>query len=158
MENSLIISNDGMRGITFEINGQKKTISDIDKLNAIATQINEIKNYIETYAYYLKYYENFEECVNNDISSFFIDDLSGNDDNHYQMNEDYRLFMDGIESNDEAVFIIKAAYEKEYGTDHTIIFDPEYSYAYISTKKEAEAKQFLLFTYRNYIKPFLDKI
>jgi uncharacterized protein YeeX (DUF496 family) len=157
--NNLNIRREGL-SLIFNVNGQEISLTDEKELDQIKESISNDIRIIKHYNIYKKVYQDFEEKIDEKvIRCKNFSECGDPEELYYCLDFDYNYFIDSkILSKDiENVFSnIKNDYEKEYGLNHTIIFIPEDWE--IHTFNKIEAKQFLLFTYRTYIKPVLDKL
>ncbi len=112
-------------------------------------------NMIHYLSYYNEFLEKISERLDNQETLF---EQEENDE--YKVGENFAMFTHsgteiGMADNHEAGRLIKKAYEKKF-KDHTLIFDCESSYCHVYTKDRAEAKRFLEFTYREFVRPVLE--
>ncbi len=140
-------------GMKFSIGDQEIIIDKLKSIKEIGNMINSHIKYIEVYQPYIDYYEDFEnkiEALLDEQANYF------EEFGCYELGEDFRIFLEG-ESNHDASRYIKILVKNKF-SENNLKFDTEYSYCYIYSKDRNEAARFLLFAYREIIKPFLDKL
>jgi len=146
------ISMNAFENTIFNINGETREFNLIELLE-MSDMIKEHLNICSYIAHYLNCYKDYENKIDSEIDDMELEINSG-DITEFSVGGEFNFFM-GLSDNNAAAKKIKKDYTEEYG-ENTLIFDAEHSYCYVYTKNKAEAKQFQLFTYNNYIKPFLN--
>lgn len=111
----------------------------------------------------LKYYHNFEDRI-----SRMLDEQEEQYKDHfaddgqplfYSVGGNFGGFMEistisGYSNNNEAARVLEEKY-KQLNPDNTLEFDAEMSYCYVYTRDRKEAEEFLVYSYREIIRPFL---
>lgn len=151
----------GLNGIEFGI----KDNTYLMKPEKIADFLNFVEYYEKWYSHWIIYMAYYDDKYPKGIDKILDDNEEGwggdEKDRSYSIGANYATFTSDdfkVVDNHEAADKIKEIYEKEFGVDHTLEFDPEQGNCYIYTKDRKEAKQFLEFMYTKIIKPTLDKI
>ena len=129
------------------------TISNIKFLKEINMMIKCHINFIEEYQPFVDYYKDFENKIDvllDDQAVFF------EENGHYEVGADFGLFL-GNRNNHNSSKYIKELIKDKFGKNNLEV-EAEYSYCYVYSKDRKEAARFLLFTYRNIIKPYLENL
>jgi hypothetical protein len=154
----ILLANSNIDGVNFRI-GDK--IANLTPENA-----NNLKEFVTYYIDWYNHWKHFMNYYKNYSKEKIIKLLnkSKNADNEYSIGENFAAFTydtlpdSNTQDNYKACEKVKELWEKEYGKDHTLKFDPECSYCYVYTKDFDEAIKFKLFVYNNIVKPELDKL
>ena len=117
--------------------------------------LNFIAEHLETcehMSHYLNDYKDFletglEKSLDSDEENF----CDGNSD--YEVGENFAIFLNVTDNHKAGKLILKAYGEKF--PSHKLRMNAERSYCYVYANDRPEAKRFLEFTYRNYIRPAL---
>jgi len=125
---------------------------------------NLIKKHLNTCVnmhHYLDCYQNFLEKIDDRLNKEEENWKKHREDKkYYHVGEDFAMFTNsetemGMCDNHAAEEIIRKVYEKQF-PNHTLEFDSESSYCCVYTECRPEAKRFLEFTYREFIRPTLE--
>lgn len=155
----------GFNGATFNIDGKTKPYSVMELFKMKNVLDSHLKNCSHMWAH-LEYYKDYGEArieqrlkEQEDGIKTAQDYLEQDEEFEYSIGDNYADYIKtstGVMSdNHKAAKIIKKEYTKQFGKN-TLVFDSEMSYCYVYTKDKKEAKQFMLFVYEKYIKPYLE--
>lgn len=128
---------------------------DLIKLLQISEHINNNLNQLRNESYTMHTYQYYDRNIEADL-----DEEENFDTNEYSCGANFVIFINEksgytrVTSNHEASKIIQEEFAKTY-PDNTLIFDPEYSYCYITTTSKDEARSFRFWAYENYYKPWV---
>jgi len=140
-------------GLKFSIGDEEKTISELKSIKEIGDMIKWHIKFIETYQPYIDYYKDFENKINASLDGQAV---YFEENGYYEVGENFATFLE-YESNHDSSEYIKKLIKNKFGKNNLEI-DAEYSYCYVYSKNKEEAARFLLFAYREIIKPFLEKL
>lgn len=126
---------------------------------------DHLKDNLKTLGYYIQqmniyshYADNIDEELDEDEKHF------DGDYDRYHCGGNFAFFLQtkhvvndeiAYADNNAAGDIIKKAYTEQY-PDHKMNFNTEMSHCGVSTETRAEAKQFMLWMWEQYIKPWVD--
>lgn len=157
----ILLSSEKFGELKLQIGKEISKISNWKNIIEIQSFINDFIQYTEYWNQYIYYYKDYSM----DKIKKFLDQQDIDRIDEYSIGENFALFTqdkmsnsNNIPDNDAAAKKIKKMYEKKFGKNHELDFEPESSYCYIYTTNRKEAEQFLWWSYTEIIKPILDEI
>ena len=141
-------------GMKFSVGDQEITIDKFQSIKEIYDMIKYHIKFTETYQPYMDYYKDFENRIDASLDGQenYFEEFG-----RYEVGENFAMFLLDHKSNHDSSKYIQELVKNKFGKNN-LKFDAEYSYCYIYSKDRNEAARFLLFTYREIIKPFLEKL